>query len=81
MTPVYRALGLNAGCVLPGSSATERKAAYAADATYGVANEFAYDYLRDHLSWEVSELVQRGQHCAIVDEADLIMLDDARSIP
>jgi preprotein translocase subunit SecA len=81
MTPVYQALGLTAGCVLPGSSASERKVAYAADLTYGVANEFAYDYLRDHIAWEPNELVQRGRHCAIVDEADLIMIDDARSLP
>ncbi|MDR2984641.1 MAG: preprotein translocase subunit SecA [Nocardiopsaceae bacterium] len=80
MTPVYRALGLKAGCVLRGSSDSERKAAYAADVTYGVASEFAYDYLRDHMAWELNERVQRGQHCAIVDEADLVMVDDARSI-
>jgi len=80
MTPVYQALGLQVG-LLAGDSVAERKAAYLADVTYGVANEFCYDYLRDHLAWEVGDCVQRGLRYAVVDEADLIMIDDARSQP
>ena len=81
MTPVYQALGLDVGCLRADSVAADRRAAYLADITYGVASEFAYDYLRDHMAWEVGERVQRGQYYAIVDEADLIMIDDARSLP
>ena len=81
MTPVYQALGLEVGCLLAAAPAPERRAAYGADVTYGIASEFAYDYLRDHMAWDPGERVQRGRHCAIVDEADLIMIDDARSVP
>jgi preprotein translocase subunit SecA len=80
MTPVYRALGLQVG-LLAGASVAERKAAYLADVTYGAADEFCYDYLRDHLAWEVGDCVQRGLRYAVVDEADLVMIDDARSLP
>jgi len=72
MTPVYQAPGLQVG-LLAGNSVAERKAAYLADVRYGVANEFCYDYLRDHLAWEVGERVQRGLRYAVVDEADLII--------
>jgi preprotein translocase subunit SecA len=75
MGPVYRFLGLEIGLLGP----DDRPAAYSADVTYGHWAEFGYDYLRDNLSWERTELTQRGQHLAIVDEADLILLDEALS--
>lgn len=81
MTPVYQALGLNVGCLLAASPKPDRAQAYLADVTYGVASEFAYDYLRDHLARKLGDRVQRGLRYAIVDEADLIMIDDARSVP
>jgi preprotein translocase subunit SecA len=86
MRPVYRALGLTTGLVLldPGGARpdiAQRRTAYAADVTYGTPAELAYDYLRDDFAWDPSELVQRGRGTAIVDEADLILLDSARTIP
>src|SRR5262249_8873124 len=72
MEPVYRFLGLTTGKVAPGCEPEARQEAYAADITYGAWTEFGYDYLRDNLAWQPDELVQRGHHLAIVDEADLI---------
>jgi preprotein translocase subunit SecA len=79
MGPVYRFLGLAAGQLRPGQEPAERRPQYLADVTYGPWEEFGYDYLRDNLSWEPGELVQRGLHLAIVDEADLILLDECRT--
>ena len=75
MSPVYRFLGLETGLLGP----DDRPAAYSADVTYGQWAEFGYDYLRDNLAWQRTELTQRGLHLAIVDEADLILLDEART--
>jgi preprotein translocase subunit SecA len=75
MGPVYRFLGLETGLLGP----DDRPAAYRADLTYGQWAEFGYDYLRDNLAWQRTELTQRGLHLAIVDEADLILLDEART--
>jgi preprotein translocase subunit SecA len=83
MRPVYEFLGLSAGLLETGGKpdTPARRVAYAADVTYGAANEFCYDFLRDNLAWKREELVQRGLHVAIVDEADLILLDEMRTTP
>ena len=57
----------------------ERKEAYAADITYGTNNEFGFDYLRDNMSFSADERVQRGQHYAVIDEVDSILIDEART--
>src|SRR4029077_13191218 len=57
----------------------ERRAAYAADITYGTNNEFGFDYLRDNMAWSRDDLVQRGHSFAIVDEVDSILVDEART--
>jgi preprotein translocase subunit SecA len=79
MGRVHRFLGLEVGCILSQMSKEERRAAYAADITYGTNNEFGFDYLRDNMAWEASELVQRGHYFAIVDEVDSILIDEART--
>jgi preprotein translocase subunit SecA len=56
-----------------------RREAYAADITYGTNNEFGFDYLRDNMAWELTQLVQRELHYAIVDEVDNILIDEART--
>jgi preprotein translocase subunit SecA len=79
MGRVHRFLGLEVGCILSQMSKQERRDAYAADITYGTNNEFGFDYLRDNMAWEASELVQRGHYFAIVDEVDSILIDEART--
>jgi preprotein translocase subunit SecA len=83
MGPVYRALGLECGVVLASGKVepAARRAAYAADITYGTASEMAYDYLRDNMVRAIGDVVQRGHRLAIVDEADLILIDQARTEP
>ncbi len=78
MGPVYALLGLSVGIVREGSSASERKEAYACDVTYVTAREAGFDYLRSFLATDESEIVHRPFHFAIVDEADSIMIDEAR---
>jgi len=79
MGRVYRFLGLSTGVIVSGMSPGARKAAYAADVTYGTNNEFGFDYLRDNLTYSREEMVQRGHHFAIVDEVDSILIDEART--
>lgn len=100
LRPLYELLGLSVGVVLTGSSPDERRAAYAADITYGTAKEFGFDFLRDRLllrrmgvttsdflgggssqRWDTSgeQPVQRGFHYGLVDEADSILIDEART--
>ena len=79
MGKVYRYLGLTVGLVIHDVPAAERKAAYAADVTYGTNNEFGFDYLRDNMAIYAQELVQRGHSFAIVDEVDSILIDEART--
>ena len=79
MGKVYRFLGLTVGLVIHDIQPKDRKASYAADITYGTNNEFGFDYLRDNMAWEKSDLVQRGHHFAIVDEVDSILIDEART--
>jgi len=79
MSQVYEFLGLTVGCIIPNLSNEERRAAYNADITYGTNNEFAFDYLRDNMSYSLEEMVQRPLHFAIVDEVDSILVDEART--
>ncbi|MFN2335205.1 MAG: preprotein translocase subunit SecA, partial [Wenzhouxiangellaceae bacterium] len=79
MGPVYSALGLTFGVSVPGMSAAAKRAAYAADITYGTNNEFGFDYLRDNMAFSLEQKVQRGQYFAIVDEVDSILIDEART--
>ena len=79
MGRIYRFLGLNVGCIITEQKPAERRKQYNADITYGTNNEFGFDYLRDNMAWEKSELVQRGHHYAIVDEVDSILIDEART--
>ncbi|MBA2809356.1 preprotein translocase subunit SecA [Streptomyces sp. KM273126] len=79
MGRAYRFLGLTVGVIRTGSTPEERRAAYDCDITYGTNTEFGFDYLRDNMAWSQDELVQRGHHFAIVDEADSILIDEART--
>jgi preprotein translocase subunit SecA len=79
MGRVFRALGMTTGCILSGQSPAERREQYGADITYGTNNEFGFDYLRDNMAWQASDMVQRGHFFAIVDEVDNILIDEART--
>jgi len=76
---LFEYLGLTVGINLSGMSPDEKRAAYAADITYGTNNEFGFDYLRDNMAFEASQRVMRGLHFAIVDEVDSILIDEART--
>ena len=78
MGPVYRFLGLSVGCVQQQTDLAGRKDAYACDITYLTAKQAGFDYLRDHLCTKPADLVHREFHYAIVDEADSILIDEAR---
>ena len=79
MGQIYRFLGLTVGCIVHGLSEDERRAAYAADVTYGTNNEFGFDYLRDNMKFRLEDMVQREFNFAIVDEVDSILIDEART--
>ncbi|MBX3093721.1 MAG: preprotein translocase subunit SecA [Cryobacterium sp.] len=79
MGRVFRALGMTTGCILSGQTPAERREQYEADITYGTNNEFGFDYLRDNMAWQASDMVQRGHNFAIVDEVDSILIDEART--
>jgi preprotein translocase subunit SecA len=79
MGKIHRFLGLSVGLIVHGLSSEERRAAYAADITYGTNNELGFDYLRDNMAVYKTELVQRGHIFAIVDEVDSILIDEART--
>jgi len=79
MGRLYRFLGLSVGVVVPQQPNEEKKAAYAADITYGTNNEFGFDYLRDNMEYRVEDRRQRGLVYAIVDEVDSILIDEART--
>jgi preprotein translocase subunit SecA len=79
MGPIYRFLGLTVGVITSGQQPADKRAAYACDVTYGTNNEFGFDYLRDNLAFRLEDRVQRGQHYAIVDEVDSILIDEART--
>lgn len=79
MGKVYRFLGLNVGLIIHGLDFADRKAAYAADVTYGTNNEFGFDYLRDNMVIYPEQMVQRELNYGIVDEVDSILVDEART--
>ena len=79
MGKVHRFLGLSVGLIVHDLTSDERRAAYAADITYGTNNEMGFDYLRDNMALFSSGLVQRGHAFAIVDEVDSILIDEART--
>jgi preprotein translocase subunit SecA len=79
MGRLYKFLGLSVGVIVHGLDDEERKAAYACDITYGTNNEFGFDYLRDNMKYDLSQMVQRGHAFAIVDEVDSILVDEART--
>ena len=79
MGKVYHFLGMTTGIIVHGIDDEQRKEAYAADITYGTNNEYGFDYLRDNMKYEFSQMVQRGHAYAIVDEVDSILIDEART--
>ncbi|MEG1415086.1 MAG: preprotein translocase subunit SecA [Clostridium sp.] len=79
MGQIYEFLGLTTGVIIHGLDASERRAAYNADITYGTNNEFGFDYLRDNMVIFKEERVQRPLNFAIVDEVDSILIDEART--
>jgi preprotein translocase subunit SecA len=80
MAPLFQFHGLTIDCIDKHEpNSTERRNAYRADITYGTNNEFGFDYLRDNMSREPGELVQRGHHYAMVDEVDSVLIDEART--
>ncbi|KCZ45399.1 preprotein translocase subunit SecA [Hyphomonas sp. CY54-11-8] len=79
MGQIYGFLGMTTGIIVHGVTDEERKAAYAADITYGTNNEFGFDYLRDNMKYSLDQMAQRGHHFAIVDEVDSILIDEART--
>ena len=79
MVEVYKFLGMTCGNIVHGLDDSERRAAYAADITYGTNNEFGFDYLRDNMKFEMADFCQRGFNFAIVDEVDSILIDEART--
>jgi preprotein translocase subunit SecA len=79
MGQVYRFLGLTVGIIVHDLTDEQRKAAYAADVTYGTNNEIGFDYLRDNMKYRLDAMVQRPFNFAIVDEVDSILIDEART--
>ena len=78
MLPVYERLGISVGVISEASNKDERKKAYAADVTYVTAREAGFDYLRGFLGYTPDDLVHRPFHFAVIDEADSILIDEAR---
>ena len=79
MRPLYEFLGLSVGIILSQQPTEHKRAAYAADITYGTNNESGFDYLRDNMAFRLEDRVQRGLNYAIVDEVDSILIDEART--
>ena len=79
MGRIHKFLGLTVGVIVPNMGEFERREAYASDVTYGTNNEFGFDYLRDNMKHERSQMVQRPFNFAIVDEVDSILIDEART--
>ena len=79
MGKLYNFLGLSVGVIVSEMPFEEKKEAYSADITYGTNNEFGFDYLRDNMAFSTEEQFQRGQHFAIIDEVDSILIDEART--
>jgi len=79
MGKLYEWLGLTVGCITSNMEDEDRKNAYTSDITYGTNNEFAFDYLRDNMKFDLQDYVQREHHFCIVDEVDSILIDEART--
>lgn len=79
MRPIYTALGMSVGTIVPDMEQADRKAAYAADITYATNNEIGFDYLRDHMVISSDDVVQRELSFAIIDEVDSVLIDEART--
>ncbi len=79
MGRVYKFLGLSVGTIIHGLKNEQRRAAYAADITYGTNNEFGFDYLRDNMKLAIEHMVQRGHNFCIIDEVDSILIDESRT--
>src|SRR5690606_28712384 len=79
MRPLYEFLGMTVGVVTPFQPPEEKRAAYAADITYGTNNEFGFDYLRDNMAFSLEEKFQRELNFAVIDEVDSILIDEART--
>jgi preprotein translocase subunit SecA len=79
MRPLYEFLGMSVGIVTPFMPPEEKRAAYAADITYGTNNEFGFDYLRDNMAFSLEEKFQRELNFAVIDEVDSILIDEART--
>ncbi|MCG7493956.1 preprotein translocase subunit SecA [Thalassobius sp. Cn5-15] len=79
MSKVYTALGMTTGVVYPQQPEGEKREAYACDVTYATNNELGFDYLRDNMKSELSEIAQRDHYFAVVDEVDSILVDEART--
>ena len=79
MGPVYAALGMSVGVIVPGQSSDSKRQAYACDISYGTNNEYGFDYLRTNMAFSPADRLQRLPHYAIVDEVDSILIDEART--
>ncbi|MDT8323062.1 MAG: preprotein translocase subunit SecA, partial [Bacteroidota bacterium] len=79
MSPVFTFHGLSIGCIQNEMSPQQRREIYSKDITYGTNNEFGFDYLRDNMVIDSSEMVQRPHNYAIVDEVDSVLIDEART--
>ena len=79
MSPVYAALGMTVGVIVPGQSMESKRQSYACDITYGTNNEYGFDYLRTNMAFQPADRLQRNLHYAIVDEVDSILIDEART--
>lgn len=79
MGKLFNFLGMSVGVIVSDMPYEDKQKAYAADITYGTNNEFGFDYLRDNMAFSSEEQFQRGQHFAIIDEVDSILIDEART--
>jgi len=79
MRPIYHALDMEVGVVVPGMTHDAKRAAYACEVVYATNNELGFDYLRDNMAFTVDQKVQRDHSFAIVDEVDSILIDEART--
>jgi preprotein translocase subunit SecA len=79
MGKIYGFLGLTVGVIVHDLSDEQRREAYGSDITYGTNNEYGFDYLRDNMKFDLTDMVQRGQYYCVVDEVDSILIDEART--
>ena len=79
MGTIFKFLGVSTGCITGTLEDEERKSNYKCDITYATNNELGFDYLRDNMKYEISEMVQRGHNYCIVDEVDSILIDESRT--